>query len=174
MPRGYEAYSEFRPYEEISAPVAPSAILQRNTPSMVTTGCTYKVLIELKRKMYEILTGESFDEVLKQKQPYMVRGKDPVKENMESLDHVLTPEEVSMLESVYGLTTYGDKYKSPKAYMEGDMILPLQDGIDMSPLLEGFELSTDNYNAIYDPEHNMIIATETINPYDSIIINLEG
>ena len=173
VPRGYEAYSEFRPYEEISAPVAPSAILQRNTPSMVTTGCAYKVLIELKRKMYEVLTGESFDEVLKQKQPYMNSGKDSVKESVNLVERKLTDKEVSVLETVYGFNKSNDKYKSPKAYMEGDMILPLQDGVDMSPLLEGFILSEEGYNAIYDQEHNMITATETINPYDDIIINLE-
>ena len=66
VPRGFEAYSEFRPYEEISSPVAPSAILQRGTPSVVTTGCCYKVLIEMKRKLYEVLTGENYDEILKE------------------------------------------------------------------------------------------------------------
>lgn len=168
--RGYEPYSEFRPYEEISAPVAPSAILQRNTPSMIITGCAYKVLIELKRKMYEILTGENFDEVLKQKQPYMSLNNNDVKE---SYDRELTDKEVTLLESVYSLEKYNDYYRTPKGFCDGDMIIALNENVDMSKLLNGFKMSCEDYNAVFDYERGIIIATEMINPYDDIIINLE-
>ena len=51
---GYEPYSEFRPDEEISAFVGPSAVLQRMVPSIIFTMFGNKVLIELKRKLQEI------------------------------------------------------------------------------------------------------------------------
>ena len=86
IPQNFEPYSEFRPYEEISSPVAPSAILQRGTPSVVTTGCANKVLIELKRQMYTVMTGEDYDEVLKQKQPYMNSEPSATKESIEYID----------------------------------------------------------------------------------------
>lgn len=168
--RGYEPYSEFRPYEEISAPVAPSAILQRNTPSMVTTGCCYKVLIELKRQLYNILTGEDYNEVLKQKQPYMSINSSSVKE---SYDRELTDNELSVLETVYNIHKENDYYKTPKGFCDGDMIVALHESIDMSKLLNGFKLSCDNYNAIIDIDRGMIVATEDIDPYDDIIVNLE-
>ena len=167
--RGYEPYSEFRPYEEISAPVAPSAILQRNTPSMVITGCCYKVLIELKRTLYELLTGENYNEVLKQKQPYM----DNTKSVKESSDRELTDNELIVLETVYSLSKVDDYYKTPKGFCEGDMIIALNNDVDMSRLLNGFKLSCENYNATIDIDRGMIVATETIAPYDDIIINLE-
>ena len=167
--RGYEPYSEYRPYEEISAPVAPSAILQRNTPSMVITGCCYKVLIELKRSLYELLTGESFNEILKQKQPYM----DTNKSVKEATDRELTDGELAVLETVYSLSKNGDCYKTPKGFCEGDMIIALNENVDMSRLLNGFKLSDENYNAVIDVDRGMIVATETISPYDDIIINLQ-
>ena len=77
IPKGFEPYSETRPYEEISGIVAPSAILQRGTPSVVIVGTAQKVLIELKRSMYKILTGEDYDEILKKCRdesiPYLTR-----------------------------------------------------------------------------------------------------
>ena len=54
VPEGYEPYSEFRPDEEISAFVGPSAVLQRMVPSIIFTMFGNKVLIELKRKLQEI------------------------------------------------------------------------------------------------------------------------
>jgi hypothetical protein len=168
--RGFEPYSEFRPYEEISAPVAPSAILQRNTPSMIITGCAYKVLIELKRKLYEILTGENYDEVIKQKQPYMSLTNIST---TESVDRELTDQEVSVLEMVYSLDKTDGNYRTPKSFCDGDMIIALQDGVDMSKLINGFKISTENYNAVIDEEHGMIVATKSIDPRDDIIINLD-
>ena len=54
IPEGYEPYSEFRPDEEISAFVGPSAVLQRMVPSIIFTMFGNKVLIELKNKLREI------------------------------------------------------------------------------------------------------------------------
>lgn len=51
---GYEPYSEFRPEEEISSFVGPSAVLARQTPSIIFTMFGNKVLVELKRKLEEI------------------------------------------------------------------------------------------------------------------------
>lgn len=54
IPEGYEPYSEFRPNEEVSATIAQSAILKRMTPSIIKTGFGNKVLVELKRALYDI------------------------------------------------------------------------------------------------------------------------
>jgi len=54
IPKGYEPYSEFRPDEEISSFIGPSAILARQTPSITLTVLGNKVLVELKRKLKEI------------------------------------------------------------------------------------------------------------------------
>lgn len=51
---GYEPYSEFRPDEEISSFLGPSAVLARMTPSALLVMFTNKVLIELKRKLKDI------------------------------------------------------------------------------------------------------------------------
>ena len=51
---GYEPWSEFRPDEEISCFLAPSAILARMTPSVIITMLGNKVLVELKRALKEI------------------------------------------------------------------------------------------------------------------------
>lgn len=54
IPEGYEPYSEFRPDEEISAFIGPSAVLARMTPSVIFTMFGNKVIIELKNKLKEI------------------------------------------------------------------------------------------------------------------------
>ncbi len=53
IPEGKEAYSEFRPDEEISTYIAPSAVLARKTPSILLTMFANKCIIELKRKLKE-------------------------------------------------------------------------------------------------------------------------
>ena len=45
--------------------------------------------------------------------------------------------------------------------------------VDMSKLLNGFKLSCEAYNAIVDTDRGMVIATEAIDPYDDIVINLD-
>ncbi|MDD3172213.1 MAG: hypothetical protein PHF63_00865 [Herbinix sp.] len=54
---GYEGYTDFRPDEEISSVIGPSAILQRMTTSILTTMFANKVIIELKRKVEDIYKG---------------------------------------------------------------------------------------------------------------------
>lgn len=54
IPKGYEPYSEFRPNEEISSLIGPSAIIKRQTPSIIVTVLGNKVIVELKRKLEEI------------------------------------------------------------------------------------------------------------------------
>lgn len=59
---GLEPYSEYRPDEEISSIIAPSAIMARMTPSILLTMFGNKVLVELKRHLYEIYTGQPWKE----------------------------------------------------------------------------------------------------------------
>ena len=54
IPEGYEPYSEFRPDEEISSYIGPSAILKRQVPSITITLLGNKVIVELKRALEEI------------------------------------------------------------------------------------------------------------------------
>lgn len=51
---GYEPYSEFRPDEEISTFLGPSAVLARMVPSAMLVMFTNKILIELKRSLQDI------------------------------------------------------------------------------------------------------------------------
>ena len=51
---GYEPYSEFRPDEEISSFIGPSAILARMVPSTLITILANKCLVELKRSLKDI------------------------------------------------------------------------------------------------------------------------
>ena len=57
IPEGYEPYSEFRPNEEVSSLIGPSAILKRQVPSIILTVLGNKVIVELKRKLQELFTG---------------------------------------------------------------------------------------------------------------------
>lgn len=170
IPRGFEPYSEFRPYEEISATQAPSAILQRGTPSIVVTATVYKCLIELKRKIYEIMTGENFDEILKQKQPWMNPDKNVVKESTESLP-IMTTRDVSILEEAFELyLDASGKYRSERIIRDGDLILPVSEEKDMSQMIENFELVTDGHNAIMNDDK--IIAIDNITPHSKIRLKL--
>lgn len=54
IPEGYEPYSEFRPEEEISSLIGPSAILKRQVPSITITLLGNKVIVELKRALHKI------------------------------------------------------------------------------------------------------------------------
>ena len=54
IPKGYEPYSEFRPNEEVSSLIGCSAIIKRQTPSILLTILGNKVIVELKRKLQEI------------------------------------------------------------------------------------------------------------------------
>lgn len=54
VPKGKEPYSEYRPDEEISALIAPSAILARKTPSIIETMFTNKCIVEMTRHALDI------------------------------------------------------------------------------------------------------------------------
>ena len=170
IPKGFEPYSETRPYEEISGIVAPSAILQRGTPSVVIVGTAQKVLIELKRSMYKILTGEDYDEILKQKQPYMVHDFEQTKESVEKLP-VISDNEISILESVFDLYKDGrNLYRSNKKYRNQDIILPLNNDVDVSPMLESFDIVEEGHNAILND--NKIVAISNIDANETIKLKL--
>ena len=49
VPEGFEAYSEYRPDEEISTVIAPGAVLARKTPSIQVTMFANKLIVEMKR-----------------------------------------------------------------------------------------------------------------------------
>jgi len=57
IPKGQEAYTLFRPDEEISTCIAPAAIIARMTPSIILTLLGNKVIVELKRKLQDIYEG---------------------------------------------------------------------------------------------------------------------
>lgn len=161
VPRGYEAYSEFRPYEEISSPVAPSAILQRGTPSVIITGTAYKVLIETKRYLYKLLTGEDYDEILKQKQPWMVHDQQPTKESTVLLP-IIQEEEIGILESVFQLNRTDSGYTSNKYYFPDDVVMSVDSSKDYSAMLEKFAIGTPN--VYFDDETYCVRALEEIKP----------
>jgi hypothetical protein len=54
IPEGQEPYTEFRPDEEISSFVGPSAVLARKTESLFPVLFGNKVLVELKRSLEDI------------------------------------------------------------------------------------------------------------------------
>ena len=169
--RGFEPYSEFRPYEEISGPVAPSAILQRGTPSVVMTGCASKVLIELKRAQYKLLTGEDFDEVLKQKQPYMVYDNAEKVQESSNPIRKINANEMLILESVFDLyLDVNNHYRSERSFAEESVILSLNKDVDMSDMVERFNIVEEGHNAIM--LYDNIVATEPILPNDEIRLKL--
>lgn len=151
VPDGYEPRTAFRPYEEISIPIAPSAVLQRGTPTIQTDMCGYKVLIELKRKMYEILTGESWNDKMKRENPYMVLNE----EVMETSDIIME-----------NCILVGDKLLSESAYMPGDILYSgeLATSIYKHLFESDRYLSYKSPNVKYDSVEETIVATDTIYP----------
>ena len=61
IPEGYEPYSEYRPNEEISSFIGTSAIISRKTPSIETTMAANKLVVELKRKLWEIYYDKKWE-----------------------------------------------------------------------------------------------------------------
>ena len=57
--KGLEAYSEYRPDEEISTFIAPGAVLARKTPSIQVTMFTNKCIIEMKRHALDIFFDDA-------------------------------------------------------------------------------------------------------------------
>lgn len=137
IPRGLEPYTAFRPYEEIDIPLAPSAILQRGTPSIITVMLGYKLIIEMKRHIFEMLTGIDWNDYQKEQRPYMnVHGKasEVLRESATFVEREMAlalPEAVAdirkrleMLESVYELMVGPDGgYESTREYSRGDVVV---------------------------------------------------
>ena len=67
IPEGKEPYSEYRPNEEISTFIAPSAIIARKTPSILVTMFANKCIIEMKRHALDIFFND--DIPLKERDP---------------------------------------------------------------------------------------------------------
>ena len=55
IPKGYEGYSEFRPDEEISCITSPGTLARRMTASIIPIAAAMKIMIELKRKIQDII-----------------------------------------------------------------------------------------------------------------------
>ena len=168
IPRGFEPYTEFRPYEEVSIPIAPSAILQRGTPSIKLTMCYYKVLIELKRKWYEILTGESWNDKQKRENTYMLKPTS-LTESV-SVTNPIT----SVMEVAFDLHK-NDKghYCTSVIHSPGDIVIPIstEDIQTRDAILNEFRLSDyGESNIKYNNELNVLEATEVIYPGELLIL----
>ena len=59
IPEGFEAYSQYRPDEEITTVIAPGAILARKTPSIQVTMFCNKLLIEMKRHALQMFFDDT-------------------------------------------------------------------------------------------------------------------
>ena len=69
IPEGKEPYSEYRPDEEISTFIAPSAIIARKTPSILVTMFANKCIIEMKRHALDIFFNDADPNKNKPNQP---------------------------------------------------------------------------------------------------------
>ena len=168
IPKGFEPYTQFRPYEEVSIPIAPSAILQRGTPSIKLTMCYYKVLIELKRKWYEILTGESWNDKQKRENTYMLKPSSLTESA--SIYNPITP----VMEVAFDLHR-NDKghYCTSTIHSPGDVVMVLSsDDQDIrNSILDEFKLRDyGSPNIKYNEELGLIEATEMIYPGELLVI----
>ena len=178
IPRGFEPYTAFRPYEEIDIPLAPSAILQRGTPSVLTVEVGYKVLIELKRKCFEILTGKDWNDKMKEERPYMnVHTKKPVTPTKEStsaisgfdMDKVnLAKEHLALMESAFDIMLSPDnKYEATQEYSKGDIVfagMNFMDEVNRAVFEQKLSSSMEGYtpNIELDTEINAYVAKDMI------------
>lgn len=181
IPKGYEPYTISRPYEEITFPIAPSAVLQRSTNSIILTGCIGKVLVELKRSLYKILTNEDWNE-------YQKRIKEAY-ENTEIVTEDYTPytkykekidtSETKLLEETFDLqyNYENNTYISKEFHPGGDIIMALypvdkNTNIKNSSILSNFNISNDinECNVFYDKSLNLIKSLKPISKND--ILNL--
>lgn len=177
IPRGFEPYVASRPYEEIDVPVAPSALLQRGTPSVITHMLGYKVLIELKRKCFEILTGIDWNEKQREDRPYMdVHGNNvkPVslKESTEVIyneaDIEYAKRNLAILESTFEMNKDSSgRYEANREYKKGEIVLA---GLDFTKDVNRMVFETglipwqEGYtpNVKYDEDVNAYVAKDFI------------
>lgn len=168
IPRGFEPYTEFRPYEEVSIPIAPSAILQRGTPSIKATMCYYKVLIELKRKWYEMFTGESWNNKQKRDNSYMLKPE-MVQESALSDTVQLSP----IMETALDIYRNDNgRYISATAHSTGDVVIPITEDMNLEGILEQFKIqdSTLRPNLKYNTQLGVLEAIESIYPGELLIL----
>lgn len=186
VPFGYEPRTAFRPYEEISTFQSPSAILARGTISIEPSMLHYKGLIELKRKLYEIATGESWNEKMRRENPYMDRvGKGTSVAEAMTLESAfqgyqpseLLLEQLSMVFHI-GLNSDG-RMVAEVTFDPGDYIMGAlyEDGTMDRNSLEFCGLVTkftkgshSRYNAYLDYAKDVIVATTQIHPGDEIVL----
>ena len=84
---------------------------------------------------------------------------------------VIPDSEIAILEQVSDLYTDGlNKYRSDRYYNDGDTILTLSNELDMSPMLEKFEIVEEGQNAVLND--NLIIAIADILPNTKILLKL--
>lgn len=186
VPLGYEPRTAFRPYEEISTFQSPSAILARGTISIEPSMLHYKGLIELKRKLYEMATGESWNEKMRRENPYMdpehqnapvtesltleeayqdYMPSDPLLEHLSMVFHVGLNEEGHMVaETIFDK---GD-FVMGALYEDGTMD---RNTLEFNGLVTKFTKgSYSRYNAYLDYAKDAIVATEQICPGEEIIL----
>lgn len=172
IPLGYEPRTEHRPFEEISTFQAPSAILSRGTPSIEPSMLHYKGLIEVKRKQYEILTGESWNEKARRDNPYMddIPKESTVAEGTEVFaDYKMSLNTLSRLKLTFNLKYTGDGFCSDISRCKGDVILcgfddkSIMDGLEFDALVSKFQKGTyDDYNAWTDYFTTRVVAARSI------------
>ena len=166
IPKYYEPRTEFRPYEEISIFVAPSAVMQRTTPTVITDMCVYKVLIETKRKMYEILTGESWNEKAKRENPDMVITPDMVGETFNADEFALASSLMAEQVVEENCLLTDDKVLSETACMEGDILYTGYVATRLYQYLKENDgkVSYKEPNVRYDSVNETIVALDTLYP----------
>lgn len=153
IPEGLEPYSEFRPDEEVSSIIAPGAVLARMTPSILLTMFGNKVLIELKRKLYEIYAGKPWK---------------PVKENMiKKSDEEVVLETITEIYRDYNDDGI-DTYFTNKAFKTGETICSIKSGNELNIFGQHFKASTNPNCKLMD---NFIIAIRDIEKCEEITIS---
>lgn len=163
IPEGFEPYSEFRPYEEISVLQPPSAILQRGTPSIEPTMLYYKALIELKRKQYEILTGHSWNERQRKENAYMDNKRGfVVGESTEADDDIWDDWEI------HNYLSHDDNgnIKAIDLYEKGETIADFPDGHGPITIKDRLVIDKNNPNVMITSEG--LVALETILPGENL------
>lgn len=113
IPENQEPYSEFRPEEEISSLIAPGAVLARMTPSILLTMFGNKVLVELKRKLYEIYTGKPWKPVT---ESFVIDDKTEEELLLESVTDIYREKNINDEQSYY----------ANKEFKSGTTICPIE------------------------------------------------
>lgn len=95
VPAGYEPKSEFRPNEIIDTVISPSSILARMVGSVYITIFGNKVIIELKRSLYDIYVGPGEFSVKRKRMESLIYrvfdALDPTKDNTRKYKSQFSP-----------------------------------------------------------------------------------